>query len=290
MKGVLIIGCGYTGLATARRLAVQGVPVWGTTRSADRAHAIRAAGAEPLLFDAGQDVLPDELRGRFDVVVDTVGPAFEREGDTTEQILGALDGFPLQRFIYLSSTSVYGDFDGAWVDEDSPCAPTAPAGVRRLAVESLLASRCAAGGLPVVILRLPAIYGPGREGLLLKIRAGRLYVVGDGSGYGNRIHVDDLADAVVSACRRAAPGTTYLVTDDEPAPRGEVADYVAGLLGLPPPPRLALEVARARLSPSVLSMYVDSKRLRNVRMKADLLPRLSLPSFREGFRSLLDAA
>lgn len=287
-RGILIVGCGYSGLALARLLHSRGIPAWGTTRSSARAEAIRAAGAEPVVWEAGAP-LPDALRGRFDAVVDTAGPAWRTGEEPTEAILASLSGTPLRSFVYLSSTSVYGDCHGDIVDEDTPCAPGSPAGERRLAVERLLLARHALDGLPVSILRLPAIYGPGRDGLAGRILQGTYAVIGDGAGFGNRIHVEDLAAAALAATERATPGRVTLVTDDEPTTRAEIADSLADLLGVPRPGRIPLDEARRTMDPSVVAMFSDSKRLSNARMKRELGVTLRYPTWREGFREILAA-
>jgi nucleoside-diphosphate-sugar epimerase len=287
MEGALIIGCGYAGLAIARRLAERGEAVYGTTRSDARMAEIRAIGALPLRYDAGRGELPKALHERVDSVVITAGPSLQTGEDPTPGLLDALAGFSLRRLVYLSSTSVYGDCEGRVVDEETPCAPASPAGERRLAIERLLLERHERDGLPAVILRLPAIYGPGRDGLAGRIRAGRFRVVGDGASFGNRIHVHDLATAAVAALENAPPGRVYVVSDDEPAPRGEVADYVADLIAAPRPPRVPVEEARATMDPSVFAMFADSKRLSNERMKRELGVELAYPTYREGFRAIL---
>lgn len=288
-QGVLVVGCGYTGRFVAAELRQRGVPCWGTTRAAAGAGAIRAAGAEPLVWAAGEPLPPDVL-ARIDVVVDTAGPAWRTGDDPTAAVLRSLEGAAVRRFVYLGSTSVYGDRGDATVDEDTPCEPTSPAGIRRLAVERLLQER----GVPAVVLRIPAIYGPpapgggeGRDGIVGRIRAGTYHVIGDGAGLGNRIHVQDLAAAIVAAAERAQAGRAYVVCDDLPAPRAEVADTVAAWLGLPPPPRVPLEEALRTMDPSVVAMFTDSKRLSNARMKAELGVVLRFPTWREGLRALL---
>lgn len=282
VQGVLIIGCGFSGLAIARLLRSRGIPALGTTRSRARAGEILAAGAEPVVWTAGEP-LPATLAGRFDAVVDTAGPAWRTGEDPTEAILRSVEGHPLRRFVYLSSTAVYGDQDGGVVDEDTPCVPASPAGERRLAVERMLLRRA---DLPVTILRLPAIYGPGREGLVGRILRGTHAIIGTDGGYGNRIRVEDLATACLAAIERAT-SSVYVVADDEAATRGEVADGLAELLGAPRPPRVTREEALRSMDPSVVAMFSDSKRLCNARMKRELGVTLRYPTWREGFADLV---
>lgn len=282
VQGVLIIGCGFSGLAIARLLRSRGIPAFGTTRSSARADEVRAAGAEPVIWTEGES-LPASLAGRFDAVVDTAGPSWRTGEDPTEAVLGSLAGHSLRRFVYLSSTAVYGDRRGEIVDEDTPCAPGSPAGERRLAVERMLLRRA---DLPVTILRLPAIYGPGREGLVGRILRGTHAIIGTDGGYGNRIRVEDLATACLAAIERAA-SPVYVVADDEAATRGEVADGLADLLGVPRAPRVTREEALRSMDPSVFGMFSDSKRLCNARMKRELGVTLRYPTWREGFADLV---
>jgi nucleoside-diphosphate-sugar epimerase len=284
-QGLLIIGCGYTGCVLARRACSEGIPVWGTTRTMDRVEKIRQAGAEPLVFEAGKGSLPESLREKVDTVVDTVGPPWSGEPDSTGLILEALKGFSIERFVYLSSTSVYGDCGGEWVDEDTHCQPTGPAGKRRLAAEELLYAHEAR--LPTMIARLPGIYGPGRS-VLERLKSGRFRMVGEQGPFSNRIHVEDLATALWALCMRGIIGQTYLLTDDEPERLRIVGQYAADLLGVPLPSPLEFEVAKESIPLSSLSMLTDSKRLSNARMKRELGIQLRYPSYREGLQSLCE--
>ena len=284
-RGLLIIGCGYTGCELARRAHSQGIPVWGTTRSEARVETIQGSGAEPLIFEAGKTPLPEMLREKVDTVVDTVGPPWSGEPDSTGLILEALEEFSISRFVYLSSTSVYGDCGGEWVDEDTPCTPTGPAGKRRVAVEELLQTH--QNRLPTIIARLPGIYGPGRS-VLERIRTGRFRMVGEEGPFSNRIHVEDLASALWALCLRGRVGETYLLTDDEPQRLRVVSQYAADLLGVDLPAPLEMEYARETIPASSLSMLTDSKRLSNKKMKRELGIALRYPTYREGLPPLCD--
>jgi nucleoside-diphosphate-sugar epimerase len=284
---VLLAGCGYSALAIARALRDEAIPVFGTTRHPERFAEIEAAGATPVLYGAGGP-LPHEVLAAIDTVVDSMGPPWSDEPDPTPALLASLHGAQLRAFVYLSSTAVYGDHHGALVDEDSECRPTAPAGIRRLAAESHLLREHAERGLPVRICRLPGIYGPGRS-LLDRVRQGRFRVISGQVPLSNRIHVDDIARGVLAAIHRGAPGRVYLICDGNPAPLDEVGRFASELVGVPLPPALTAETARATLDPSTLAMLSDSKRLSNRRMREELGVEPLYPSYREGLTAIFRA-
>jgi nucleoside-diphosphate-sugar epimerase len=286
-RGILIVGCGYSGEEIARQARARGIPVWGTTRSDARLDAIALTGATPLRYSAGEG-LPEALRTEVSAVVDCVGPPWSDAPDPTPAILADLDGYSLDKFVYLSSTSVYGDKGGAWVDEDTPCEPGTPAGVRRLDAEHLLLDRHRATGLPVVIARLPGIYGPGRS-LLDRVRSGQLRLVAGRIPYSNRIHVHDLAQGVLAAIDRGEPGRTYLLADGQPDRLDAIAALAAELVGVELPAPIPQDVAEREIPPNRLGLLTDSKRLDNTRMRAELGVALRYPTFEAGLRAVFAA-
>jgi nucleoside-diphosphate-sugar epimerase len=183
---------------------------------------------------------------------------------------------------YLSTTGVYGDCGGAWVDEDSPLAPNVERARRR--VEAEQAWRAA--GLPLHIFRLAGIYGPGRSAID-SVRAGTARRIVKPGQVFSRIHVEDIAQSVLASLDHPRPGAVYNLCDDDPAPPQEVIAYACRLLGVAPPPEIPWQQALATLSPMALSFYADSKRVRNDRMKAELGVTLAYPSYREGLRAIL---
>jgi nucleoside-diphosphate-sugar epimerase len=301
IRSVLVLGCGYAGRAIAAGLTQAGLAVTGTVRDPSHFPAVADTGAEPRQVDLGTD-LTGPARGALaalaaahDAVVYCAGP--ERVGESerfTDPLPAFLDllaeGPPPAAFVYLSSTGVYGDAGGAWVDEATPPgAGVGPRGALRQAAEAALLAAHDAWGLPVHILRLAGIYGPGRHpGLRLK--AGNLRVIeADPPLVLNRIHVADIAGAVHACLTRGAPGETYVVADDLPASQREVADFTARLLGLPPPPGESLESARERLGEANLHLVADRKRCRNTKLKTVLGLELRYPTYREGIPAALRA-
>lgn len=287
-SGVLIIGCGYSGMAIARLLTQRGIPVVGTTQNSDRFSEIERSGAIPLLYRIQPDLEPLRLPISIDHAVICVGPPWNDPYDPTGDLAKVLLSLELNRVVYLSSTSVYGDKQGAWVDEESECTPSSSAGIRRLNAENLLLSLYNRVHFPVIIARLPGIYGPGRS-LLDRIRCGRFQLIDGHNSYSNRIHVDDLAQGVVAALHRGRTGRTYLLSDDEPALLSDVARYCSELLGIALPEPLSVDQATKEWDPSRRSLVMDSKRIRNDRFHTELGVVLTYPSYREGIRSVWES-
>lgn len=301
VRRALVLGCGYAGRAIAAELAGAGLAVTGTVRDPAQRAAVAAAGADPRRVDLGTDLTGPAradlaaLVAAHDAVVYCAGPERVGEGETfTDPLPVFLDllaeGPPPAAFVYLSSTGVYGDRGGAWVDEATPVGTdVGPRGALRQQAEAALLAAHDAWGLPVHVLRLAGIYGPGRHpGLRLK--AGALRVIeADPPLVLNRIHVADVAGAVRVCLARGAPGGTYVVADDRPASQREVADFTARLLGLPPPPGESLEAARARLGDANLHLVADRKRCRNTKLKTVLGLALRYPTYREGIPAALRA-
>jgi nucleoside-diphosphate-sugar epimerase len=301
---VLILGCGFAGKALARRLSGAGTPVTGTVREPSGAAAVEAAGAAPVVLDLGPALETGESRrdlgalcGAHDAIVFTVGP-LRGDGGFTDLLPPFLDALEASgarpaAFVYVSSTGVYGDRGGEWVDEATPPGTgLGPRGALRVAAEAALLAAWKKWGLPVRILRPAGIYGPGRH-VGLRLAAGTCRAIEPDSPADppltvNRIHVDDLAAAAGAALTGGAPGEVYVAADDRPASLREVADYAAGLMGLPPPPSEPLSAARARLGDDI-HLVADRKRCRNAKLKNDLGLRLRYPTYVEGVRAALEA-
>lgn len=187
--------------------------------------------------------------------------------------------------VYLSTVGVYGDHGGAWVDEESECRPVSQRARLRLEAESAWRLFAEETGVPVAIVRLAGIYGPGR-GPFEKIRAGTARRIVKPGQVFNRIHVEDIAAIIEAAFDRRADGV-FNGVDNEPAPPEEVLAHAAELLGAPPPPEVAFE--RAELTPMARTFYDESKRVRNDKIKRELGVRLAYPTYREGLRAILAA-
>lgn len=178
----------------------------------------------------------------------------------------------VRRIVYVSSTGVYGPARGAWVDESWPIAPETEAGKARARAEADIR----AAGIETVVLRAAGIYGPGR-GVVARLRAGTMRIVGDGSAHTSRVHVEDLAAAIVLAGEAAAPGDVYNVADRDPCTLAEHADGAADLLGLPRPPR----VAAAGVDPEVAGMLLADRRIDAGKLTRELGWAPRYPSWRD---------
>lgn len=281
MPTLLSLGHGYTASHFAATLP-SGWQVIGTTRDPARADALRRAGVEPLVWP-GQPLAPALGRATHLLVSASPGPL----GDPFLAVRRAeiAAAAPYLHWVgYLSSTGVYGDFGGGWVDEDTP--PNAPEGHRdrRLLAEGEWQALADEAGLPLHIFRLAGIYGPGR-GPFQKVKDGTARRIVKPGQVFSRIHVDDIAQVLAASVARPDPGRIYNVCDDEPAPPQDVIAHAADLLGLPHPPTLAFE--DADLSPMARAFYADNRRVRNERIKRELAVVLKYPTYREGLAAIL---
>ncbi|MEM7566699.1 MAG: SDR family oxidoreductase [Pseudomonadota bacterium] len=292
---LLALGYGYTAAALAPRLMSDGWRVIGTTRQPEKAAAMRREGVEPLLWSS-ERLAPDEA-GKADGAALPVAMAAATHllvsaapgaaGDPVLEGLGrmiAAEGRDLRWVGYLSTTGVYGDRAGGWVDESAPLEPSTRRGRARVAAEEAWTAFAAAQGLALHIFRLAGIYGPGR-GPFAKVRAGTARRIVKPGQVFSRIHVADIASALAASMARPAPGAVYNLCDDEPAPPEDVLAHAADLLGLPRPPEVAFE--DAEMSPMARSFYAESKRVSNECMKRDLGVTLRYPTYREGLAALL---
>lgn len=276
-KTLLSIGHGYSAQALARLLLPRGWTVIGTTRSPDKAEAMQVEGVEPLVWPGG--ALPLE---RATHVLSSVAPG--EDGDPV--IVEAADALRATRHLewvgYLSTTGVYGDRDGDWVDEASDLRPSTRRGQARVDAEAAWQAL----DLPLHIFRLAGIYGPGR-GPFEKVRNGTARrIIKEGQVF-SRIHVEDIAKVLAASIGRPNPGAVYNLCDDDPAPPEDVIAHAAELLGLPVPPAVPFD--DADLSPMARSFYAESKRVRNDRIKDELGVNLLYPTYREGLSAILAA-
>ena len=281
MNHLLCFGFGFSASALARALAGKGWRISATSRSDDGLHAISAAGARAIPFGAEID---------FSAVSHVLVSA--PPGETGDPVLAryrkelAAAAKAIAWAGYLSTTGVYGDRDGEWVDETSPLAPNTERGRRRLRAEADWLSLLADDGLPVHVFRLAGIYGPGRNQLVSVMDGTARRIIKPGQIF-SRIHVDDISGIVEKSIMRPDPGKAYNVCDDEPCPPQDVVAFAAHLLGKPLPPEVPY--AEASLSPMARSFYADSKRVSNRKVKADLGCRLRYPTYREGLTALAQA-
>jgi nucleoside-diphosphate-sugar epimerase len=276
MSTLLSLGHGYSARALARRLVAEGWRVIGTTRNPAKAEAFRAEGVEPLLWPAD---LAAAL-GEATHILCSAAP--DAQGDPFLRAVPAIAGSRATWVGYLSTTGVYGDHDGGWVDEATPLTPQSDRGRQRVLAEG----QWAATGLPLHIFRLAGIYGPGR-GPFEKVRDGTARRIIKPGQVFSRIHVEDIAQVLDASIRRPNPGAAYNVCDDNPCPPEEVIAYAARLLGLPDPPAVPFEEVAPTMTPMALGFYSESKRVRNHRIKDELGVRLLYPDYPQGLAALL---
>ncbi|MGH6620516.1 MAG: SDR family oxidoreductase [Alphaproteobacteria bacterium] len=278
-------GLGYSALALAGTLAGRGWRIAGTCRSMEKQRALAARGVEAHLFDRDRPLAdaPAALAGTThllsSVPPDASGdPVIDLHGDD----IGALKGLAWAG--YLSTTGVYGDHAGGWVDEDTPRTPAGERGRRRVAAEDAWLGLRRRFGTPVHLFRLAGIYGPGRNALE-SVKAGAARRVVKPGQVFSRIHRDDIVQALIASMDAPDPGSAYNLCDDEAAPPQDVIAYACVLLGREPPPEIPFSAAE--LSPMARSFYEDNKRVRNRRMKQALGVSLKWPTYREGLKGLL---
>jgi nucleoside-diphosphate-sugar epimerase len=275
-------GLGYTALALARTLTAQGWRVTGTCRAAAHAEAIAGPGLEIVIFDRDQPIAEiDRHLASATHLLSSVPP--DDKGDPVLDMHGAAVARiapRLQWIGYLSTTGVYGDRQGGWVDESSALTPSGERGRRRLAAETAWLAL----PQPAHLFRLAGIYGPGRSALD-SVRDGKARRVVKPGQVFSRIHRDDIVQVLLASIARPHPGTAYNVCDDDPADPAEVITHACKLLNVPPPP--AVPFAEAGLSPMARSFYDDNKRVRNDRIKQALGVVLTYPDYRAGLAALL---
>jgi hypothetical protein len=295
---LLCFGLGYTARTLAARLAAEGWTISGTSRGGegatfrfDRDHPLAAtafAGVTHVLVSIPPDEAGDPVIEKH--VCDLIALAQSDRGPLARTRAGrprsnrARPG--LAWLGYLSTTGVYGDRGGGWVDENSELRPTGGRGRRRVAAERAWLDLWQRHGVPVHVFRLAAIYGRGRSPFDA-LRAGTAKRIEKRGQVFSRIHVEDLASVLLASIEKPRPGAVYNVCDDEPAPPEEVVAHAAALLGLPAPPLAAFEAAE--LSSMARSFYDDNKRVSNALIKNELGVAPRYPNYRAGLAAILAA-
>jgi nucleoside-diphosphate-sugar epimerase len=286
MNRLFCFGFGMTAAALAERLKPNGWRIAGTARTREKVKDLTAQGIEAYQFEAPMPHAATALAGSTHVLV-SAPPTVGGDPALTHHVhdLSALSPRP-QWLGYLSTTGVYGDHQGDWVDEATPTAPSTERAKRRIAAEHAWTAWGVAVNVPVHIFRLAGIYGPGQN-QLVSLRQGKARRIVKSGQIFSRIHVEDIAAVLEASIAKPNPGAIYNVCDDEPAPPHEVIEYAAKLLGLDPPPAETFEEAARSLSDMALSFYTDSKRVKNDRIKRELGVSLRYPTYREGLKALL---
>lgn len=281
---LLIIGCGDVGLRVVKQLAGRW-RVAALTSSPARADGLRAAGVVPLAGNLDEPATLGRLAGLADLVLHLAPPA--RDGDTDERtrhLLAALARRPPQALVYASTTGVYGDCGGAFIDETRAPNPMTDRAARRVDAEAQLRAFGRRHGTRVSLLRIPGIYAPDREGGHPRERLARGTPVlkREDDVFTNHIHADDLARACVLALLRGLPQRAVNVCDDSQLLMGDYFDLAADLAGLPRPGRITRAEAAERMGAMALSFWSESRRIANRRLKQELRLALRYPTPADG--------
>jgi nucleoside-diphosphate-sugar epimerase len=292
MPTLICLGLGYCAKHYVGEFGARFDRVVGTTRSAEQAAALgreRFGGrlVEMLVFDGTSRTLADAI-AQADALLVSTAPAEGRDPVLTAFEREITQARLLRSVIYLSTLGVYGDSGGAWIDETTPTTPeSARRGGARLAAEREWKALGARRNLPIALLRLGGIYGPGQNNLVRLLR-GTVDRVAKGGHVSNRIHVYDIAQAIDAAFAQSAAGI-FNIVDDEPASPSEQTSFAARLLGVDPPREISYDEAKKLLSPLALSFYEGCIRARNDKLKTVLGIKLRYPTYREGLRALYEA-
>jgi len=286
MRNILILGCGYTGAKLAKACLAEGIKVTGTTRNPEHARQLKQMGIEAVIAAVPVNIPVDILQG-CDAVLDSIPLERSEDGMHAGQRHWLPKLAPRLQHVrwagYLSATSVYGNADGAWVDEAWPCKPASERGMGRLQAEQAWLQ----SDIPVEVFRLAGIYGLGRN-IITRLKAGGYKAVQwDPPHYSSRIHVDDIVAAIMAAMKTPKPGRIVNLADDEPLPHASYVMELAQMIDAPEPVILTPEEGKRQLSPAMLGFFRDNKRVSNRLLHCELLPELKYPSFREGLASLL---
>jgi len=278
----LIVGCGDVGSRLARSLIASGLRPVGLVRSQAAADSLGRSGVAPVVADLDRIVEEPPAAAADGSIFYLVPPSSDATDDDPRlrRFLAACEEAVPRRLLYLSTSGVYGDCGGAWVDESQPPAPRSDRARRRLAAERIAQEWCEACGTELVILRVSGIYGPGR--LPVDRLEGLSVIRPEEAPWSNRIHVDDLVTVLHAAALRAPSGSIYNVADGDPTTMTDYFYAVADAYGLPRPPSVSLDEAPMYLSPGMLSFVQESRRLDISRMRRELGVNPRFPTITEG--------
>ncbi|MGQ3675451.1 SDR family oxidoreductase [Xanthobacter sp. TB0139] len=280
------IGLGYC----ARHLVVSRpglfAPVVGTARSAEKL-ADMPDGVQPLLFDS-ETLAPELVQALSHTDILLVSAPPDERGDPVLRVAGeVLARAQVKQVVYLTTLGVYGDHQGGWVDETGPTHGESPRLQRRLDAEAAWLAFGETQKIPVAVLRLAGIYGPGRN-VLAQLRAGTARIIDKPGQVFNRIHVEDVARAIVAVVAQRFSGLLN-VTDDLPAASGEPIRFGAELLGVAQPLAVPFDEAAKAMNPMALSFWASSKRVSNTRLTKELGVELAYPTYQQGLKALAEA-
>ena len=289
VQRLFVFGLGYVGLSFALAMRDAGWKVEGTCRTEKRRQELIQSGLEAFVFD-GQNTL-GEINQRVvlaDAILSSVPP--DTAGDPVLDIFGAdiLRKSSSSWLGYLSTTGVYGDWDGKEVNESSRLRATSDRGLRRIAAEKGWLRLTSRKSLLVHIFRLAGIYGPGRN-ILDKIRVGTATRIQKPGHVFSRIHVDDIVSTLAASILRPRAGAIYNVCDNEPCSQPQIVEHGCQLLGQRLPPLIDFEARVKEMSPLARSFWKDRRRVSNRLIREELMVDLRFPTYREGLASLVES-
>lgn len=277
-KHIFCFGLGYTALHCMPLLPRDAWHISGTCRNREKQHTLQSAGIDACIWQGGTpDTKILEAVKNATHILHSIPP--DATGDSVITSFGGVISASnaLEWLGYLSTTGVYGDHQGDWVDESTPVNPSNDRSIYRVNAEAQWLSL----GVPAHIFRLSGIYGPGRSAIEA-MQSGKARRIDKPGQYFSRIHVEDIARVLLASVNNPKPGSIYNVADDMPAPQEQVIAYAAKLLGLEPPPLVSIE--DAGLSPMARSFYANNRRVKNHKMKQELGITLTYPSYIEGLQ------
>jgi nucleoside-diphosphate-sugar epimerase len=284
---VLIVGCGYVGVPLGTELVRLGHEVFGLRRNSSAENELKAAGIQPLFADVTKPEELKKLPHEFDWVVNCVAAGGDAENyreiylNGTKNLVEWLAPNPPKKFVYTSSTSVYGQTDGSQVKESSPTEPLAETSKILVETEKVLLEAAAQKKFPAMILRVAGIYGPDRGHLFKQFLKNKAHIEGDGSRSLNMIHQDDLIGCIITALKSGRAGEIYNAVDDEPVSQRTFFEWLAGTLGKYPPPSAPENSIEDR------KRGVTNKRVSNRKLKMELGYQFKYPNFRIGYSAEL---
>lgn len=279
----LIVGCGYVGMVLGPELVRLGHEVYGLRRDPSAAAQLTGAGLHPLFADITRPETLEPLPRDFNWVVLSVAAGGDADNyrriylDGTRRLLEWLSVSPPEKFVYTSSTSVYGQIDGSQVKESSPIEPTAETSKVLVETEKVLFEAFQRQKFPAVILRVAGIYGPDRGHWFKQFLKNEARMDGDGSRFLNMIHRDDVAGCIIAALKRGRPGEIYNAVDDEPVRQRTFFEWLGSALGKYPPPASSENPSEDR------KRGLTNKRVSNRKLKMELGYQFKHPNFRKGY-------
>jgi nucleoside-diphosphate-sugar epimerase len=284
---ILILGCGYVGQHTGKKLADAGHTIYGTVRSTEAAEGLRKSKIKPILISEIKNIFDANELQNITHIIDSIPLEKTNTGLTNPQqsfVPELIKKLPNLKWAgYLSTTGVYGDSGGEWVDEDTPANPTSERGKQRLIAEKTWINNFKNSE----IFRISGIYGPGRNLLPTLAKGNYIAIKWDEPHYSNRVHVDDIADALIAAIGNPKPHRIINLADDMPYPHADYVSELCTAAGFQPPILITPDEAKNKLSLSALDFFIDNKRISNKKLHDELLPRLKYPSFRDALPELI---